>query len=173
MTAPTPPPSPGRTPAPRQQRSSPDTVDDTAIAAVQQALAAEHAAVWCYSLAVAFLGDEQRGPARTDADAHRELRSQISRTLSDVGAQPVSAQPAYTTPAPVTDAASAARLLVVAEADTLAAWRSVVERTIDRGLRKAAIDALTSGTIRSARWRGIVGIEPAVPELPGVPDPAR
>jgi len=167
MTSPAPPP----TPAPRPQRSAPNTIDDVAIAAVQQALAAEHAAVWCYSLAVAFLDAQQREPARTDAEAHRGLRNQISRTLSDVGAQPVSAQPAYATPGPVTDAASAARLLVVAEADTLAAWRSVIERSADRGLRKAALDALTSATVRSARWRAIVGMSPAVPELPGAPDP--
>lgn len=171
MTTPTPtPPAPaGRTAAPRQQR--PTTIDETAAAAVQQALGTEHAAVWSYSLAIAFLGADQRGPARADADAHRELRSQISRTLSDVGAQPVSAQPAYATPEPVTGPESAAKLLVVAEADTLAAWRSVVERTTDRGLRKAALDALTSGTVRSARWRAVVGIAPAVPELPGAPDP--
>lgn len=171
MTTPTPPtpPAPGRTSAPRQQR--PATVDETAAAAVQQALAAEHAAVWSYSLAVAFLGPDQRSAARSDAEAHRALRSQISRTLSDVGAQPVSAQPAYATPEPVTGPESAAKLLVVAEADTLAAWRSVVERTTDRSLRKAALDALTSATVRSARWRGIVGTDPAVPELPGAPDP--
>jgi hypothetical protein len=170
MTSPAPEP-PDRTPAPRPRRAAPSTVDDVAVAAVQQALASEHAAVWCYSLAVAFLDPQQREPARIDADAHRALRSQIARTLSDVGAQPVSAQPAYATPAPVTDAKSAARLLVVAEADTLAAWRSVMERSTDRGLRKAALDALTSGTVRSARWRGIVGIARAVPELPGAPDP--
>ncbi|MDN5860467.1 MAG: ferritin-like domain-containing protein [Pseudonocardia sp.] len=171
VTTPTPPAPPGRTPAPRPQQAN--TIDDVAVAAVQTALAAEHTAVWCYSLAIAFLAADQREPARVDAEAHRTLRNQIARTLSDVGSQPVSAQPAYATPQPVTDARSAARLLVVAEADALAAWRSVLERSTNRGLRKAALDALTAATVRSARWRGIVGIEPAVPQLPGAPDPAR
>ncbi len=163
--------TPGRTPAPRPPR--PANIDETAVAAVQRALGAEHAAVWCYSLAVAFLGPEQRAAARADADAHRELRGQIARTLSDLGSQPVSAQPAYSTPEPVTAAASATRLLVVAETDTLTAWRSVLERTTDRALRKAALDALTSATVRCARWRGVVGTGPAVPELPGAPETAR
>ena len=46
--------------------------------AVQRALAAEHAALWCYSLAVAFLAD-QAGRARTDPEAHRELRDSPPR----------------------------------------------------------------------------------------------
>ncbi|SHL27714.1 protein of unknown function [Pseudonocardia thermophila] len=145
-------------------------VDEVTIAALQQALAAEHAAVWCYSLAVAFLGAEQRAAARTDTDAHRELRNQIANTLSSIGSQPVSAQPAYSPPEKVTDAASAARLLVVAETDALVAWRSVLERSSERALRKAALDALTSATVRCARWREVVGREPAVPQFPGAPE---
>lgn len=160
---------PSRSPAPRPPGRP--VIDETAAAAIQQALGAEHAAVWCYTLAIAFLDPQLRGPARTDADAHRDLRTLIARTLSDLGSQPVSAQPAYATPEPVTDAASAARLLVVAETDTLAAWRSVMERTTDRRLRKAALDALISATVRCARWRGVVGADPAVPELPGAPTP--
>ncbi|MGI5129073.1 ferritin-like domain-containing protein [Pseudonocardia sp. CA-107938] len=163
-----------QTPSPKPPRPPrPPNIDEVAVAAVQRALGAEHAAVWCYSLAVAFLGPEQRAAARTDADAHRELRSQIARTLSDIGSQPVSAQPAYATPEPVTSAATAAKLLVVAETDALAAWRSVMERTADRTLRKAALDALTSTAVRCARWRGVVGADPAVPQLPGAPETAR
>lgn len=162
-------PAATRTPEPRPRVS---TLDDVATAAVQDALGTEHAAVWCYSLAVAFLPAEERGAARTDAEAHRELRGQIEQTLAQVGAQAVSAQPAYATPKPVTDGASAAELLVVAETDTLAAWRSVMERTTDRGLRKAALDALTAATVRCARWRGVVGTAPSVPVLPGQPDRA-
>lgn len=142
-------------------------IDQTATAALQNALATEHAALWSYSLCVAFLSGEPLAQAHEDEEAHRALRGQIEQTLTELGARPVSAQPAYSTPGPVVDAASAAALLVVAETDALGAWRSVVERTNDRGLRQAALDALIDGTLRCARWRRVVGTRPAIPIFPG------
>jgi hypothetical protein len=142
-------------------------IDEGAVAALQNALAAEHAAVWCYALAVAFLTGPDAERARGDEDAHRTLRNQVEQTLSQLGAPPVSAQPAYATPQPVTDGPSAGALAVVAETDALAAWRSVLEHTSDRDLRQAALDALTSGTLRCARWRVAVGTPPAIPIFPG------
>jgi hypothetical protein len=56
---------------------------------------------------------------------------------------------------------------VVAETDALAAWRSVLERTTDRALRQAALDALTDGTLRCTRWRTATDSLPAVPVFPG------
>lgn len=143
------------------------TIDETATAALQDALAAEHAALWCYGLAGAFLDEPQAAQARDDAAAHRALRSAVETTLSQIGVRAVSAQPAYATPQPVTDAASAAALAVVAETDALAAWRSVLERTTDRPLRQAALDALTEGTLRCARWRVVTNTPPAIPVFPG------
>ena len=149
--------------------SSGPRIDETATAALQNALAVEHAALWCYPLAVAYLSNGQLEQAREDEAAHRTLRGQIEHTLSELGARPVSAQPAYATPASVVDAPSAAALLVVVETDALAAWRSVLERTTDRALRQAALDALTDGTLRCARWRVVVGTPPAIPVFPGRP----
>ena len=144
-------------------------LDQTAVAALQNALAAEHAAIWCYALAIAFLSGDDAARAREDERAHRELRNQVEETLTQLGAPAVSAQPAYATPRPVTDAASAAVLAMVAETDALAAWRSVLERTNDRALRQAALDTLTAGTLRCARWRVAVGTPPAIPVFPGRP----
>lgn len=145
------------------------TVDAVATEALQDALAREHAALWSYSLAVAFLPTRQLEQARSDAEAHRVLRGAVERTLTQLGARPVSAQPAYRTPEPVVDGPSAAALAVVAETDVLAGWLSVLERTSDRGLRQAALDALTEGTLRCARWRVVIGSPPAVPLFPGRP----
>jgi hypothetical protein len=148
-------------------RISNPRIDETAVAALQNALAAEHAAIWCYALAVAFLTDEDATRAKEDEDAHRDLRNQVEETLTQLGAPAVSAQPAYATPRPVTDSATAARLAVVAETDALAAWRSVLERTRDRALRQAALDTLSAGTLRCARWRVAVGESPTIPVFPG------
>jgi hypothetical protein len=147
--------------------------DETAVAALQNALAAEHAAIWCYALAVAFLSGTDATRAREDENAHRELRGQVEQTLTQLGAPAVSAQPAYATPTPVTDAPSAARLAIVAETDALAAWRSVVERAEDRDLRQAALDALSAGTLRCSRWRAATGQTPTIPVFPGQPDTPR
>jgi hypothetical protein len=142
-------------------------IDKTAMDALQDALAAEHAAVWCYTLIPAFLPADQVPAARSDADAHRALRGQLEQTLSDIGVQPVSAQPGYQTPKPVVDGPSAAALAVVAETDALAAWRSVVEHTRERELRQAALDVLTKGTLRCAVWRTVVNAQPAILVFPG------
>jgi hypothetical protein len=144
-------------------------IDPESEAALQDALATEHAALWCYSYAVAFLPRDQLAQAREAEQAHRTLRGRIEQTLTQIGARAVSAQPAYATPQPATDGLSAARLLVVAETDALSAWRSVVERTADRELRQAALGALTDGTVRCARWRWAVGDLPAIEPFPGSP----
>jgi hypothetical protein len=145
----------------------PPRLDDVAIGALQDVLGTEHAALWSYALALAFLAPEQRDAARTDAAAHRELRAQLEATLTRVGQRPVAAQPAYAPPRPVVDAASAGALLVAAETDAAAGWRSVLERTTDRQLRRSGLDALIATAGRTARWRTAVGTEPAVPVFPG------
>ena len=146
---------------------APPRLDDVAIGALQDVLGTEHAALWSYALALAFLAPEQRDAARTDAAAHRELRAQLEATLTRAGQRPVAAQPAYAPPRPVVDAASAGALLVAAETDAAAGWRSVLERTTDRELRRSGLDALTATAARTAHWRSTIGTDPAVPVFPG------
>ena len=145
------------------------TIDPAAANALQDALAAEHAALWVYALVLAFLPAGQLAQARADAEEHRVLRSRIEQTLTEISTRPISAQPAYATPKPVTDGPSAAALAVVAETDAMAAWRSLAERTGDQGLRGAAIAALTAGTQRCARWRTVLAAAPSIPTFPGRP----
>ncbi|MGH3898678.1 MAG: ferritin-like domain-containing protein [Pseudonocardiaceae bacterium] len=138
--------------------------------ALQAALAAEHAAVWAYGLAGAFVADELAGKLDEAAVAHQARRDATERTLIDAGARPVPAEPGYLSPGPVTDAASALRLVITAETDAAAAWRSVVERSpADPGLRGAALDALTRAAVRATRWRATAGITPATVPFPGAP----
>ncbi len=108
-------------------------LDRGSVDALQAALATEHAALWCYSLAVAFLPAEQLEQARRDEAAHRALRGSLERMLAAAGARAVAALPAYAPPQPVVDGPSAAALAVVAEGDSLAAWKSVLEHTLGPG----------------------------------------
>lgn len=140
------------------------------VGALQGALAAEHAAVWVYGVAGAFISGELGGRVDEAATAHQARRDATERMLIDAGAPPVPAAPGYLTPDPVTDAASALRLVIIAETDTAAAWRSVVERSpADPGLRWAALDALTTAAVRATRWRAVAGTAPMTVPFPGAP----
>lgn len=142
-------------------------VDDVAVDALQRALASEHAALWAYSLALAFIPPDWATRARTDIEAHKTLRAAVTSTLSELGERPVSAQPAYTPPQPVVDSVSAGALLVAAETDTTAAWRSVLERSTLAQLRTAGLTSMTDSTGRCAYWRAVTDRAPVVPVFPG------
>ncbi|MBV8932626.1 MAG: ferritin-like domain-containing protein [Kutzneria sp.] len=139
-----------------------ETVD-----ALQRALATEHAAVWVYGLVSAFLPNTVSGPLEDGMRTHTTRRDEATRMLKDAGAEPRPAEAAYLTPQPVTDRASALTALTVAETDAAAAWRSVLEHTIDATARRAGLDWLTDCAVRSTRWRLFAGQRPAAAALPG------
>jgi hypothetical protein len=90
--------------------------------------------------------------------------------LIDAGTPPVPAEPGYLTPEPVTDVASALRMVITAETDAAAAWRSVVERSpADPDLRGTALEALTAAAVLATRWRAAAGITPITVPFPGAP----
>jgi hypothetical protein len=136
-------------------------------AAVQTALGAEYAAIWTYTLITAFLDADLQTLAQQDVDAHRARRDATIRLLTDYRVPPAPAEPAYWTPAPVTDSSSAVRLAVSAESDASAAWCSVLERCDDQGLRHIALDGLTDSAVRGAHWSAGLGSSPVVPAFPG------
>jgi hypothetical protein len=140
------------------------------VGALQTALAAEHAAVWVYGVAEAFISGALSSRLVEGATAHQARRNATERMLIDAGTPPVPPEPAYLTPAPVTDAASAIQLVITAETDAAAAWRSVVERSqADPDLRGAALEALTAAAVRATRWRASAGTTPLTVPFPGSP----
>lgn len=143
------------------------TATGDAVDAVQQALAAEHAAVWAYGLATAFAGPSAAADVTAGAVTHRAHRDIGRRIVTQAGAQPVGAHAGYRTPQPVTSADTAMRLLAVAENDCCAAWRGVLERTDDAALRGTALDMLTYSAVRGTHWRQLTGQVPSAAALPG------
>ncbi len=154
--------------------SSPASHEIT-IAALQGALATEHAAVWAYGVVSAFAPPELADQVDEAATAHRSRRDATERVLSDTGVEPVTAEPAYRTPDPVTDLTGALLLAVTAEDDTAAAWRSVIERCgaledhAQSQLRTAALDALIGAAVRASRWRAAAGVSVPTEPFPGAP----
>ncbi|MDQ3763005.1 MAG: ferritin-like domain-containing protein [Actinomycetota bacterium] len=140
------------------------------VEALQGALGAEHAAVWVYGVAGAFVAEALKARLEEAAAAHRARRNATERALIDAGVRPAPAEPGYLAPEPVTDTASALRLVITAETDAAAAWRSVVERSpADSDLRGAALDALTEAAIKATRWRATAGTTPLTVPFPGAP----
>lgn len=136
------------------------------VQAFQQVLSAEHAAIWTYGLVSAFLPAEFKKSAAEGTAEHVKRRDFCERVLTAAGATPVTAEPAYIPPKPVTDAASAKAVVATAESDTMAAWRGVVGQTDDKGLRATATKALIASVRRGTPWRMESGEQPAAVALP-------
>ena len=85
------------------------TASSTEIAALQGALAAEHAAVYGYGVVGAMLAGTAQADARTDWTAHQVARDTLAAMLTKLGATPVAASPAYELPFAVTSAKSAVK----------------------------------------------------------------
>jgi hypothetical protein len=145
------------------------TLQEDTAAAVQDALGAEHAAMWAYGLVTAFVGNDLKEAVRTATSMHRARRDVTEVLLADAGQTPRPAEPAYVPATPVTDQAGAVAVLVVAESDATVAWRAVLDRTDDAAVRKTALESLTGSAVQAAKWRRVLGTAPATPSLPGQP----
>jgi hypothetical protein len=151
------------------QPTGPKTMTADEAKATQDALSAEHAALWIYRLVSAFLPDDYNAAVDEGTNAHRARRDTTELLLSGAGQNPRSGEPAYVPPQPVTDQPSAIAVLVVAETDVTVAWRAVLERTDNKPLRATALTGLTDAAVRATRWRLAGGQTPPTPPLPGTP----
>lgn len=143
---------------------------DPSVPALQDALAAEHAAIWAYELATAFVTETSaKTISQGAAGEHRTRRATTQRLITDHGAEPATAQARYRTPAPVTDQLSAINLLITAETDVQIAWRSTLERSVDPHVRNAALDGLVHSAVVATQWRLATGQNPAPEPFPGDP----
>jgi hypothetical protein len=144
-------------------------LSEQAAGALRTILGAEHAAVWVYGLASAFGEGRVRSAIDEAMGEHRARRDAAEQVLRSSGQNPPAAQPAYSLPQPVTDQKSAIRALITAENDCQVGWRSVLETTPDAGIRRTALDGLTTSAARATRWRITIGEHPSAQAFPGQP----
>ena len=135
--------------------------------ALQQALSTEHAALWLYGTASAFVTGSDETEIIAAMGSVQSLRDATEHRLSAGGVTPQPAQPAYLVPSPVTGQTSALAALAIAESDATVAWRSVLEHSDDPGLRAAALSALIDSAVRETRWRRLSSQTPASVAMPG------
>lgn len=141
-----------------------DILDE--VTALQRVLAAEHAAIYAYGVAGAFLPGEVQRDARAAHAGHLARRDHVTVQLADAGKIPVAPAPIYDLPGPVTDPATAQGLLAVVEERLCAVWADAVA-VLDVGIRELAALALQDTAVRAARWRGASVAFPGMPERSG------
>ncbi len=124
----------------------------TAVAALQGALAAEHAAVFGYGVAGAHLTGSSLAVAEQDWTAHRQARDNLAAMIARRGAAPAAAQAFYQLPFRVHDAASATTFAAYLEDGVTRAYLGLVAVT-DQQLRHFGAMAMQEAAQRAASWR--------------------
>jgi hypothetical protein len=129
------------------------TATPETIAALQGALAAEHAAIFGYGVLGAHLVGVQRQNATQICDSHRARRDRLRSYVEAGGATPVAAAPAYHLPSPVSSPRTAVQLAARLE-DGVTAGYAGLAGVADASLRRYAALAMQEATVRAIRWRG-------------------
>ena len=143
--------------------------EGTENAALGEALAAEHAAVWGYGVVGAALGAEARPFAAASETAHRDVRDQVVTLLAGRDAEIPRAEGGYALPFPVLSEVDAAALAVVLEDGVAAAWVRVLDQAADRAVREFVVGYLAAAETRAVSWRGAAGTTPVTTAFPGLP----
>lgn len=132
------------------------------VAALQGALAAEHAAVYGYGVVGAMLTGANQANARTDWTAHQVARDRLVTMLTRLGATPVAASPAYELPFSVTSAKSAAKLAAALEEGVTRAYLGLVAVS-NPALRTFAAQSMQTSANRALAWSGTTTAFPGMP----------
>lgn len=136
------------------------------IAALQDVLAALHAAVYGYGVAGARLVGQDRALAQRRWAAHRAGRDALATTLRNLGVEPAQTAPAYALPRPVESAEDARVLSTLLEEGLAAVWADAVLR-LPTSHRGVAVAGLRDTAVAAARWRGGSVPFPGLPERSG------
>ena len=131
-------------------------------AALQSALAAEHAAVYGYGVVGANLAGSRQATAMTDWVAHQVARDTLEAMLRSRGAQPVAAAVAYQLPVTVRTPGQAASLAVVIEDRVATAYLGLVALS-SPSIRKFGALQVRAAALRAAFWRGSTVAFPGLP----------
>ena len=132
------------------------------IAALQAALAAEHAAVYGYGVAGALMQGNDQGIAMSYWTLHQDARDTLTEMIIRLGATPVAASAAYALPFAVDDAASARRLAAYLEDGVTRAYLGIVAVS-DTGLRAFGALAMQEPASRATAWSGQTTAFPGMP----------
>ena len=126
----------------------------TQLEALQAALAGEHAAMYGVGVAGGKLSGARFKAATDSYDQHRDNRDHLSALVVAAGETPVAAEPAYDLPQAVTNAASAAALVLLIERRLAAVYGDLVEAAEQPAIRAFAIESLLASASAQIAWGG-------------------
>jgi Domain of unknown function (DUF4439) len=139
----------------------------TALDALQDCLAAEHAAIYGYGVLGGVLGGTSATDditrAQTAYDAHVRRRDDLRERINAFGEQPAVAEPAYAVPVRIDDVASCRRLAQQLEERAAAVYASAVAETVD-ALRELSARSLTDCALRADAWGARDDVLPGLDE---------
>lgn len=157
MTSPT---SPTTTP-------DPDRPSGAADAALFDAVAAEHAAIYGYGIVSAHSSPDENDLVSAAMAEHRERREAAIALLTGRSAKAPLPAAGYQLPIQVNNPNDAATLAVRMEDDCAVAWRAALEQASTEQDRTFAVAALTEAAVTAARWKQVQGIKPLTVAFPG------
>ncbi|MEV5571542.1 ferritin-like domain-containing protein [Spirillospora sp. NPDC052269] len=146
----------------------------TAVSALQEALKAEHAAVYGYGVLGARLRGATQDTARTIWDDHRAQRDDLITRLAARGVRAVAASPVYKLPVRPVSGRTAAQLAAALERALVTAYTGLAG-TPDPALRTIAAREMQQAMARSVRWQAMSGagrVTGPSSAFPGLPDSA-
>lgn len=141
--------------------------------ALDDAVAAEHAAVYAYGVVAARALPGRADAVRAATATHEQRRDALVAALTAAGSAAPVAAPGYVLPVVVRNGEQAIQLALAVEEEVALAWRSVLERsepgTSDAtyAVRPSALTALTDCAVRATGWRRALGTSPATTAFPG------
>ena len=126
----------------------------TQLEALQAALAGEHAAMYGVGVAGGKLSGARFKAATDSYEQHRDHRDHLSALVVAAGETPVAAEPAYDLPQAVTNAATAAALVLLIERRVAAVYGDLVEAAEQPAVRAFAIESLLAAANAQVAWGG-------------------
>ncbi|WP_432949641.1 ferritin-like domain-containing protein [Kribbella sp. CA-253562] len=126
----------------------------TEVEALQAAIAGEHAALYGVGVAGGKLSGARFGAATTLYERHRSRRDKLAALLVESGQTPAAAEPAYDLPQAVTNAATAAALILGIERRLTAVYGDLVEAAEQDRTRAFAVQALIATARDQLGWGG-------------------
>lgn len=156
MTSPTPSTSP--------DPNRPEKPDQ---AALFDAVAAEHAAIYGYGIVSAHSSPDENYLVSQALAQHRQRRELAVDMLKSASVTPPLPAAGYQLPFTVASPADAANLAVRMENDCAVAWRAVVEQATSEQDRAFGVTALTECAVTAARWKQVLGAWPVTVAFPG------
>lgn len=146
---------------------TPDRPAEADKAALFDAVATEHAAIYGYGIVSAHSSPDENDLVSQALAKHRERREAAITMLSERSAKAPLPAVGYQLPFPVTTPTDAAKLAARMENDCAVAWRAVIEQAGSEQDREFGVTALTESAVLAARWNQVLGVWPVSSAFPG------